>query len=81
MTWFLSGKTQILLASPFKVKTEENQLLGRQFLDSLIQKKNESIAEILLDLIETEDQSVRQVLNQYQLLGNPWIDLKNINLG
>lgn len=81
LSWFLSGKTQSLLASPFKVKTEENQLLGRQFLNSLVQKKHESLAEILLDLIEREDQSVRQVLNQYHLLGNPWVDLKNINLG
>lgn len=81
LSWFLTGKTQSLLASPFKVKTEENQLLGRQFLNSLVQKRHESLAEILLDLIETEDQSVRQVLNQYHLLGNPWVDLKNINLG
>ena len=81
LSWFLSSKTQSLLASPSKVKTEENQLLGRQFLNSLVQKRHEYLAEILLDLIETEDQSVRQVLNQYHLLGNPWIDLKNINLG
>jgi hypothetical protein len=81
LTWFLSGKTQSLLASPFKVKTEENQLLGSQFLNSLVQKRQESLAEILLDLITTEDQRVGQVLNQYHLLGNPWIDLNNINLG
>ncbi|WP_111670070.1 C25 family cysteine peptidase [Algoriphagus litoralis] len=81
LAWFLSGKTQSLLASPFKVKTEENQLLGRQFLNSLAQKRHESLAEIILDLISTEDQSVSQVLNQYHLLGNPWVDLKNINLG
>lgn len=81
LSWFLSGKTQSLLASPFKVKTEENQFLGRQFLNSLVQKRHESLVDILLDLIEREDRSVRQVLNQYHLLGNPWVDLKNINLG
>lgn len=76
LSWFLSGKTQCLLASPFKVKTEENQLLGKEFLKVFTQKNNQLLSEILLCLVEKKDDFLSRVMNHYCLLGSPWIEMR-----
>lgn len=76
LSWFLSGCTKTLLASPFKVKTEDNQRLGLEFLDAFSAVKKLHLSDILLSLVRTNNGKLKDILDQYRLLGIPWIRVK-----
>jgi len=73
LSWYRSGATKCLLASPNKINTEANQLLSAAWLAAAKSQKQSSIAEIVLKLMQEESQEVTEVLRKYYLLGNPWV--------
>lgn len=75
LVWYLSGSTQCLLASPFKIKTESNQVFGQEFLSCYLSDRNQLLAEIFYNLSGNQKPSLFEIMNQYHLLGNPWVNI------
>lgn len=73
LSWYLSGATTCLFASPKKVKTEENQRLSEAWLRIAKADQTATIASILLALSEDPSFKNKDVLGDYFLLGNPWV--------
>lgn len=72
LNWYLSGATQCLIASPNEIKTGNNQKLGKAWLEVAINKKQLSIADILIKLA-SDNSLCKNTLSKYCLLGNPWV--------
>jgi hypothetical protein len=72
LEWYLSGSTACLLASPKAIKTSSNQLLGDAWLEVLAETKNQSVTDVLL-AVSRQSEFLFEVLNQYKLLGKPWV--------
>lgn len=75
LNWFFGNGTFSLLASPFKVKTSENQEFASAWLEIMLRKDEQSIAEIILELFLKDRGIYRSILSQYQLLGFPWVKM------
>ncbi|TXE04414.1 hypothetical protein [Algoriphagus aquimarinus] len=73
LSWYRSGATKCLLASPHKINTEANQLLSSAWLVAAKSQRLTSIAAIVLKLMQEEAKEVTDVLKNYYLLGNPWV--------
>ncbi|WP_339865132.1 hypothetical protein [uncultured Algoriphagus sp.] len=73
LSWYLSGATKCLLASPDKVKTDANVALSKAWLAEAQSKQGICVAEILLKLIKQNSKEINEVLTQYYLIGNPWV--------
>ena len=75
LNWIFAKGTFSLLASPFKVKTSENQEFASAWLEIMLRNDEQSIAEIILELFLKDRGIYRSIISQYQLLGFPWVKL------
>ncbi|MFC5623855.1 hypothetical protein [Algoriphagus winogradskyi] len=73
LSWYRSGATKCLLASPNKINTEANQILSAAWLAASKDPPIASIAGIVLKLIKEESREITDVIRNYYLLGNPWV--------
>ncbi|WP_425638408.1 hypothetical protein ACPUEN_03255 [Algoriphagus yeomjeoni] len=73
LSWYRSGATKCLLASPNKINTEANQMLSAAWLAASKSPPIASIAAVILKLIQEESKEITEVLRNYYLLGNPWV--------
>jgi len=76
LSWFLNKGTYCILSSAKKVKTEENTILGEAWLEIISKPNNLTIGEIIIELINEDPALYQPILNQYQLLGFPWVQMK-----
>ncbi|MBN7816151.1 hypothetical protein [Algoriphagus pacificus] len=74
-SWFSENNTFCLLASAHKVKTVENQAISSSWLDVILNEKELTIADILLKIYSKAPDFFSPILNQYQLLGFPWVKM------
>lgn len=73
LSWYRSGATKCLLASPHKINTDANQLLSESWLSTAKSQHSSCIASIVLKLMQEGSQETKEVLRNYYLLGNPWV--------
>ena len=73
LSWYRSGATKCLLASPNKINTEANQLLSEAWLAASKSQQLRSIADVVLNLIQEESREITEAIRNYYLLGNPWV--------
>lgn len=73
LAWYLSGATKCLLASPDKVSTEANQLLSQHWMGVAKKKEDRTVATLILDVLQNDSEKTGKILNQYYLLGIPWV--------
>jgi hypothetical protein len=73
LSWYLNGATKCLLASPYNVKTEANKMLSEAWLTIAKSRKKNSIASIILKLLDEDSIELKESLANYYLLGNPWV--------
>lgn len=74
--WYRKGGAFAMMASGLKVKTEENQLLGKGILRLLTEGERTTIGAMLLNLIQADSNCFSSILSQYYLLGFPWVEMK-----
>ena len=74
LDWYLSGATKCMLASPLEVNTKNNQRLAEGWLNACSNSEDKSISGILRFLLENEETTYAGVLQQYRLLGCPWVE-------
>lgn len=72
LSFFLSGATKCLLASSEAIQTDSNQRLAANWLEVARGDDNATLATLVREL--ALGTSVRNTLNQYFLLGNPWVN-------
>lgn len=73
LDWYLTGATYCLLASRQPVDTIDNQRLSMAWLELLQTPGVTSIADILENIANQDQQSFHPVLSGYHLLGLPWV--------
>ena len=73
LSWYRSGATKCLMASPNKINTQANQQLSEAWLSAVKSQPLACISEVVLKLIQEESEEITEVLSNYYLLGNPWV--------
>ncbi len=73
LAWYLSGATKCIFASPEKVNTESNKLLSEVWLEIAKIDKEKTVSSVILDVLWKNPEVFEKILNQYFLLGIPWV--------
>lgn len=73
LSWYLSGATKCLLASPHKVSTEENQGMSQTWFELAKNSNGKTIASLILEIQGKDRGEFKKTLDQYFLLGIPWV--------
>ncbi len=73
LDWFLSGATRCMMAGLTNMDTTANQLLSAAFLEAVEKNGGTSLDGILYHLLTRNEQTFGSILNQYRLMGPPWV--------
>lgn len=76
LAWYLSGASKCMLASPEKVNTEDNQLLSDAWMQAGTCAQDKTISCVIMEILQKDPEVYERILNQYFLLGIPWVQGK-----
>ncbi len=80
LDWFLSGATHCMMAGVKYMDTLANQQLSAAFLEAVEQNDGASLDGILYHLLSSDEKTFGPILNQYRLMGPPWIRLGSLTV-